>query len=455
MRIEEFGNFEFYGDVDAERAVLGRLLMQRARISAFSGLRREYFYFASHKQIWGAIEALAQDGREHAAIDVNAWLRSKSLLDITGEAAASEIAKWAVEGTIEGLGVLYGDPARFSERIIDCYHRRSAIRSLHEAYDLLKNTGLPLAEVLPQARGLALSGLSMDGLGLEVPVTDFIEASYELFIELSSPPRPENLPIPTGLFGLDELVQGLNRKNLWVIAGESSSGKSALLLQIFIESVMAQNPSLLFSLEMARGECLRRVYSYTLQQNMINAKHLSEPLVEMGMAAIKNFESLLPKGEIFDEEAVTLEQIEAAALAFIEKHGSIRLIAIDHLQLLESPNSYGAQRHVELDKQARQLKRLAKRLNCTVIALSQVNRATAQSADKRPTLASIRDSSAIATHADVVIGLYRDQMHNPDSRDRGTAELIVLKNRNGQIGTAKLLFDGALSEFRNLSRGLG
>jgi replicative DNA helicase len=125
-------------------------------------------------------------------------------------------------------------------------------------------------------------------------------------------------------------------------------------------------------------------------------------------------------------------------------------VAIDHIQILEDGSD--SKRNQELDRMARDLKRIAKSFDTTVVVLSQINRATSQGQNKRPTLASIRDSSAIVTHADVVLGLYRDEMYNPDTIDRGIAEIIVLKNRNGAIGTCKTLFDAIYLNFRNLRR---
>lgn len=264
---------------------------------------------------------------------------------------------------------------------------------------------------------------------------------------------------PTGLDSLDLLTSGLHDGDLTIIAGRPAMGKTSLALGIgqHIATEVGE-PVLVFTLESGAGKVARRILASTGQidsHRIRNASILDEQWSQLTYAIGQL------KGKPFyidDTPGLSASEIRSKSRRFTRTHGKPALIIVDYLQLMTGDlrGKGGSEtRAAELGGITRSLKNLAKELNCPVIVLSQLNRALEARPNKRPVLSDLRDSGSIEDDADVIIFVYQDEVYNPDSPDRGTAELIIAKQRNGPIGAVRVTWMGIWNKFGNYSYNLG
>ncbi|MEH2373453.1 replicative DNA helicase [Nostoc sp.] len=274
--------------------------------------------------------------------------------------------------------------------------------------------------------------------------------TFEEIERLSTGEQQDN--IPTGFYDLDTMLGGgFQGGQLAVVAARPSMGKSALGHQFaYTISLAHEAPTMVFSLEMSAKEINRRFIAYEsrIPTNYLKSGKLSPTQwVPLSEEIARVHEA---KMVIDDTASQTLVKIRSKVRTVIMKHGSLKLVVIDYLQLMvDEGERQLAQRVGEL---TRGLKLLARECDVPIILLSQLNRGPETRTNKRPMLSDLRDSGRIEEDADLVLGLYRDEYYNPDSPDRGVAEVIILKNRNGQTGTVKLLFYAQFTWFKNLAR---
>ncbi|WP_341530097.1 replicative DNA helicase [Nostoc sp. UHCC 0302] len=254
--------------------------------------------------------------------------------------------------------------------------------------------------------------------------------------------------IPTGFYDLDTILGGgLHRQELVILAGRPSMGKSAAAHQIAYSIAKQQNfPTLLFSLEMSKKQVVGRIAA---AESAIPANCFRTG--QMGTAqwqtlAMQMLDMELVPFYISDYFSNSVLSIGAKIKQAIAQYGQISLVVVDYLQLM----SGGENEVRELGEITRRFKILARECNVPIILLSQLSRGVESRTDKRPMMSDLRSSGAIEQDADVVIMLYRDEYYNQDSPDRGIAEMIVVKQRNGPTGTVKLLFDAQYTKFKNL-----
>jgi replicative DNA helicase len=259
--------------------------------------------------------------------------------------------------------------------------------------------------------------------------------------------------IPTGFDDLDDLTSGLQQSDLIIIAGRPAMGKTSLAMNI-VENVMENTdaPVLVFSMEMSGEQLAMRMIASLARMNLqkVRAGKISEEDWPKITQAIKKLsdKNLL----INDSAGLTPSQIASFSRKSLREYGQLGLIVVDYLQLMAIPDSK-ENRTNEISEISRSLKILAKELNVPVVALSQLNRGLEQRQNKRPAMSDLRDSGAIEQDADMVIFVYRDEVYNDKSEDKGTAEIIISKQRNGPIGMVRLAWLGEYTRFENLSRG--
>jgi replicative DNA helicase len=226
-------------------------------------------------------------------------------------------------------------------------------------------------------------------------------------------------------------------------------GKTALAINI-AENVALNTglPIVVFSMEMAGAQLATRLLGSVgkIDQHRLRTGQLSEeewPRLTHGVQE-------LSKARFYIDEtsALTVQELRARARRLSRQCGQFGLIVVDYLQLMASTTE-GENRATEVSEISRNLKWLAKELNCPVVALSQLNRSLEQRPNKRPIMSDLRESGAIEQDADVILFIYRDEVYNPDSQDKGTAELIIGKQRNGPIGTIRTTFHGQYTRFDN------
>jgi replicative DNA helicase len=255
--------------------------------------------------------------------------------------------------------------------------------------------------------------------------------------------------LATGYQDLDEMTSGLQPADLIVVAGRPSMGKTTFAMNIAEHAaIKGTKPVLVFSMEMPGDSLAMRMMSSLgrIDQHRVRTGKLNDE----DWPRITSAVSMLSEAPMFidDTPALSPAELRARSRRLAKEHGALGLIVIDYLQLMQVPSNK-ENRTAEISEISRSLKSLAKELNVPVIALSQLNRSLEQRADKRPIMSDLRESGAIEQDADLIVFIYRDEVYHDDSKDKGTAEIIVAKQRNGPIGKLRLTFLGKYTRFEN------
>jgi len=255
---------------------------------------------------------------------------------------------------------------------------------------------------------------------------------------------------PCGLKDLDELIYGLHGGKLYLVGARPAMGKSALMLNFVYETaVVAKRPVVVFSLEMDQTELVERL---ACMDARVDSQRLKQGnLSEAEWARFSHSFARLCDAPIWvsDDPVVNVKQVQKELEGFKEQMGDLGLIAIDYVQLMDGE---GENRQNEISKISRQFKILARSLDVPVVALSQLNRSLENRVDKRPMLADLRESGSLEQDADVVMFIYRDEVYNPDSTDKGTAEIIIAKHRGGPNGTIRAAWIAECTKFADLAK---
>jgi replicative DNA helicase len=274
---------------------------------------------------------------------------------------------------------------------------------------------------------------------------DSLEALYE---------RDEGITgTPTGYLDFDELTSGLQPDALIVVGSRPGVGKTSFALGLAAHAALeAQRPVLFFSLEMSRVELSQRLLCSEARVDSVKMRN--GRLTEDDWRRISHGIGRLGDAPFWidDNPNVTVMEIRAKARRLQSKVGKLGVIVVDYVQLMTG-RSKAENRQVEVSEISRGLKILARELRCPVVALAQLNRGLEQRADKRPMLSDLRESGALEQDADVVAFLYRDEHYNPESTDRGTAEVLVAKHRAGPTGIIRLAFLDHYTKFANMAKG--
>ena len=259
--------------------------------------------------------------------------------------------------------------------------------------------------------------------------------------------------LSTGFADIDDMTQGLQKGDLVVVAGRPSMGKTSLMMNMAENAVIrGELPVLIFSLEMPADSLILRMLSSlgSINQSKIRSGQLEDDDWPRLTSAV----TMLNDRPLFvdDAGALTPNELRSRARRVAREYGQLGLIVVDYLQLMQVTGTV-ENRATEISEISRMLKGIAKEFNCPLIAGSQLNRGLEQRGDKRPIMSDLRESGAIEQDADVIIAIYRDEVYHPDSPDKGVAEAIILKQRNGPIGTRKLKFFGQFTKFEDLAQG--
>jgi len=255
----------------------------------------------------------------------------------------------------------------------------------------------------------------------------------------------------SGFTDLDEMTAGLQAADLVIVAGRPSMGKTTFAMNI-VENVLIKEkkPVLFFSLEMPGESIVLRMLSSLAQldQSSLRAGKLAGGDWDRFSSAV----AMLSETKLYIDESAGISPTEMRARArrIVREHGELALIVVDYLQLMQVPGSK-ENRTTEISEISRSLKLLAKELSVPVIALSQLNRELEHRPNKRPIMSDLRESGAIEQDADLIIFIYRDEVYNKESEDKGKAEIIIAKQRNGPIGSLSLAFQGQYCRFENYS----
>jgi replicative DNA helicase len=249
------------------------------------------------------------------------------------------------------------------------------------------------------------------------------------------------------------MTSGLQGGDLIIVAGRPSMGKTAFSLNLGEHVALeAGLPVAVFSMEMGASQLATRMLCSIgrIDSNRLRTGRLNDDDWSRLTGAIGRMQDM----PMFIDETPALSVIDLRGRArrLARQQGRLGLVVIDYLQLM-SGGGGNENRATEISEMTRSLKSLAKELNCPVIALSQLNRSLEQRPNKRPVMSDLRESGGIEQDADVILFIYRDEVYNPDSPEKGTAEVIIGKQRNGPIGTVRLTFAGQFTRFENYTPG--
>ncbi|MDP8976306.1 MAG: replicative DNA helicase [Actinomycetota bacterium] len=430
-------------DLQAEESLLGAMLLSRdAIVEAVQICTGEDFYKPAHGHVFEAVCSLYGQGEPADPVTVADELRRADLLEPIG-------------GLATLVSLQANTPATSSaRRYAQIVEEHALLRRLIGVAGEIAELGYELPEDVSAAVDRAES-LVFDVAQRRVTTTtrplrelladqlDRLEALYE---------RGESITgIPSGYTELDEMLAGLQPSNLIIVGARPSMGKTALALGIAAHAAMdAQVPVLLFSLEMSHLEITQRLLC---SEARVDAQRMrTGKLHESDWSKVAHAMGRLGEAPVFidDNPNITVMDIRAKARRQKAREG-LGLVIVDYLQLMSS-RARVENRQLEVSEISRNLKILARELEVPVIALSQLSRNLETRADKRPVLADLRESGSIEQDADVVMFIYRDEVYNPESADRGTAELLVAKHRNGPTGKTELAFLGQYTRFANMAR---
>ncbi|HEY9853726.1 MAG TPA: replicative DNA helicase [Leptolyngbyaceae cyanobacterium] len=428
-------------NIEAEEAILGGILIDPEAISRVIDLLvTEAFSIEAHKIIYRAALSLYNQSKPTDLMTVAVWLQDHQQLEqIGGQIKLAQL----VDRTVSAVNI-----DKYAELVTDKYLRRKLIQAGHKIVDLGYQTATELPVVLDRAEQEVFN-LTQDkpkeGL---IPIA---ETLIDTFHDLQSRSESSALPgLTCGFYDLDAMTSGFQRSDLIIIAARPSMGKTALSVG-FAHNIASKYhlPVAIFSLEMSKEQLVQRLIANRaeIESNRLRSGRISQEEWDKLNQAIGTLSDL----PIFINDAANISVTEMRSEARrlqAEHSGELGLILIDYLQLMEGGSDNRVQ---ELSKITRSLKGLARELNTPVIALSQLSRGVESRTNKRPMMSDLRESGSIEQDADVVIMLYRDEYYNENTPDRGIAEVIITKHRNGPTGTVKLLFDPQFTRFLNLA----
>ncbi len=432
--------------VEAEQAVLGGLMLAPEAFDRIADQIEEGdFYRRDHQLIYRAIRELAEKNQPYDAVTIGEWFESQGLAEqVAGGAYLVELASTTPS-------------AANIKAYADIVRDKAILRRLIEVGTTIVNDGFQpegrdSSELLAKAEQDVFA-IAEDGSRGR---TDFVavnKAMAEAFDLLQT--RYANgggiTGLPTGYAEFDEMTAGLQPTDLLILAARPAMGKTTFALNIAeYAAIKTRKAVAVFSMEMSASQLALRLIS---SNGRINATRLrTGQLEDEDWSRVTSAIRMLKETKIFidDTPALSPDVLRAKARR-LKRESDLGLIVIDYLQLMAVPGN-SENRATEISEISRSLKGLAKELNVPVLALSQLNRSLETRGDKRPVMADLRESGAIEQDADVIVFIYRDDYYNKDnSPDKGLAEIIIGKQRNGPTGSLKLKFFGEYTRFDNLS----
>ena len=433
--------------LEAEQSLLGALLLAAQEWDKIVELVNDQdFYRTEHQLIFSAMQALIE--KQSSPVDiitVSEYLDTGDQLERAG-------------------GLVYlGELARNtpSTRNIEAYaqivRERSTMRQLIAAAGEISTLnfnpeGRSGSELLEEAERRIME-ISEGRVQRGGPrgVNDLISLTIDRIDELYGA-KSAITGLSTGYIDLDDSTSGLQSSDLVIVAGRPSMGKTAFAMNLVEHAVLKQDkPVLVFSMEMPAESLIVRMLSSIGridQQRLRNGQLLDEdwPRLTSAVEALKDRPLFID-----DTPAMSPSEVRARARRLKREQGDIAMIMLDYLQLMQIPG-FREGRTAEVSEISRSLKAIAKEFDCPMVALSQLNRSLEQRPNKRPVMSDLRESGGIEQDADVIAFIYRDEVYHEETPDKGVAEIIIGKQRNGPIGTVRLAFQREFTRFENLAR---
>ena len=429
---------------EAERAVIGAILMNKdAAMTTSEIITGKDFYQTAYGIVFDAMIELFHMGRPIDLITLQEYLKEKN---VPPEISGLEFIK----DLIAEMGVETSANVKYYAQIVQ---EKSTLRKLIKINEEIANTcyqeNQPLEEILERTEKQIFELVEHGNSQEYVPIKQVVLNALDV-IERASKTKGTVTGIPTGFIDLDYKLSGLQRSDLILVAARPSMGKTAFVLNIAQHVAFRQNLAVaIFSLEMSKEQLVNRLFSLE--------SHVDAQVLRTGNLKDTEWEKLIEGAGrigksrmiIDDTSGISIAEMRSKCRKYKLELG-LDLIIIDYLQLMSgSGGKRNESRQQEISEISRSLKGLARELNVPVIALSQLSRAVESRTDKRPMLSDLRESGAIEQDADVCMFIYREDYYIPDTEDKGIAEIIIAKQRNGPIGTVRLAWMPQYTRFGN------
>jgi len=429
--------------IEAEQSVLGGLLLDNLAWELIADrIDEDDFYRRDHRLIFGAVKGLADEGRPFDVVTVSERLSQRNEIEAAGGLAyLGELAR----NTPSAANI-----AAYANIVRERSVLRSLVRVGTDIAGSGYNTeGRGVQELLDEAeqrmfqiaeRGTAEARQFRPIKGVLSDVMDRIDELHQRDDPITG--------VATGFADLDERLSGLQNSDLIIVAGRPSMGKTSFAMNIVEQAAIKGGlPVAVFSMEMPAEQLTMRMLSSLgrIDQHKVRTGRLDDDDWPRLTSAL----TMLNETRIFIDDSSSLNPAEVRARCRrLKREHELGLVVIDYLQLMQVPGNK-ENRATEISEISRSLKGLAKEIKAPVIALSQLNRALEQRPNKRPMMSDLRESGAIEQDADVILFIYRDEVYNDDSKDKGKAEIIIGKQRNGPIGHVDLTFRNQFTRFEN------
>ncbi|HHF3147896.1 TPA: replicative DNA helicase [Vibrio diabolicus] len=432
--------------LEAEQSVIGGLLLDNERWDTVAErVVSSDFYSRPHRLIFGGVKTILEAGKPLDLITLSEYLeRHEQLEDVGGFAYLADLAK----NTPSAANI---------NAYADIVAERAIVRGLIGVANEIADAGYDpqgrsSEDLIDMAESKVFAIAESRTSENEGPqnVDNILEKTLERIELLYKTPQDGVTGVDTGFTDLNKKTAGLQGSDLVIVAARPSMGKTTFAMNLCENAAMQQEkPVLIFSLEMPAEQLMMRMLASLsrVDQTKIRTGQLDDE----DWARISSTMGILMQKKnmyIDDSSGLTPTEVRSRARRIAREHGGLSMIMVDYLQLMRVP-ALSDNRTLEIAEISRSLKALAKELNVPVVALSQLNRSLEQRSDKRPVNSDLRESGSIEQDADLIMFIYRDEVYHPDSPYKGTAEIIIGKQRNGPIGSVRLTFQGQHSRFDN------
>lgn len=437
-------------NIDIEKALLASLMsIEEAYDKVSEIVTKDDFYAGRHQHIFTAIAHLASVGEPYDTVMVHDWLDAQNLLKSAGgDSYLSDILS-------QSPATLFNLTA-YAQRVRELSTLRQLITTGNEMLSLAYNPkDQGISDILDSIESKIFYINEQHNKRAQqrgpVDINSVLTNVMESLAELKSNPDGM-IGLQTPFIELNNRTQGLQAGDLIIVAARPSMGKTTFAMNLAEGVLFNENlPVVVFSMEMPAESIVMRLLS---SWGAINQTHLrSAQMNEDEWGKMMNAVQHLQQKHLYIDDSTALppSEMRSRCRRIAKNHdGRLGAIIVDYLQLMKVPNLEG-NRVGEISEISRSLKALARELECPVIALSQLNRSLENRPNKRPIMSDLRESGAIEQDADLIMFIYRDEVYNENSDQKGIAEIIIGKQRNGPIGTVRLAFEGQFTRFTNLT----
>lgn len=429
--------------LEAEQAILGSVLLEPNSLNEIDSLREDHFYLPEHRAIYRVMCDKMMASESIDFVTVLEALKSEGFF--SGEEGKAYLLKLAQ------LVPSISNISRYATIVREKAQVRALIRACREILDDSMEAGAEVQELFDTAEQKIYDIRQERNTKGLVSIKDVIVSTYDTFTKLNSGEAGDMVGIPSGISALDSITTGLNRSDMIIVGARPGMGKTSFALNL-ARNVAGQGKTVaVFSLEMSREQLVNRLLS---SEAKVSVKKLrtgnltTDEWTRLGAAAATLYN--LPMF-LDDTSSITVQEMKAR-LRRLEK---LDFVVVDYLQLMQSAKPTD-NRVQEVSQITRNLKIMAKELNIPLLICAQLSRSTEKmKSNHRPALADLRESGSIEQDADQVLFLYRDEYYinekdDPSTAEVGTSEVIVAKNRHGELGTVKLAFQGEFTQFTSL-----